>query len=170
MAAELDDLELLATPERPSPRPLEYGDLPKLVYLQAVIKVWSLMLNEASFQRSQLSSSHSIQGLPMQVSIMGAQQIWLLFFQEVLRMYPPLGLGQIRTSQEDVAIGKRLNIPKGVLVWVPHHGIMNTKLNWESPKLFKPGEASLERCINFLASLIKGAKQEEYFIMAGDET
>jgi hypothetical protein len=37
--AELDSLELLVTPERPNPRKLEWADLNKLVYLQAVIKV-----------------------------------------------------------------------------------------------------------------------------------
>jgi hypothetical protein len=37
--AELDSLELAITPQRPSPRPLTYADLPKLAYLQATIKV-----------------------------------------------------------------------------------------------------------------------------------
>ena len=36
---ELASLGLLATPERPKPRPLEWEDLSKLVYLNAVIKV-----------------------------------------------------------------------------------------------------------------------------------
>ena len=42
---ELDLLELSINPERPRPRPLTYADLPKLAYLQAVIKVlsWSLL-------------------------------------------------------------------------------------------------------------------------------
>eukprot|EP00884_Botryococcus_braunii_P006038 jgi/Botrbrau1/15435/Bobra.43_2s0060.1 len=35
---ELDSLELLVTPERPNPRSLEFADLGRLVYLQAVIK------------------------------------------------------------------------------------------------------------------------------------
>ena len=37
--AELDELELLATPQRPSPRNLTSADLSKLVYLNCVIKV-----------------------------------------------------------------------------------------------------------------------------------
>lgn len=37
--AELDAADLLVTPQRPNPRPLEYNDLHKLTYLNAVIKV-----------------------------------------------------------------------------------------------------------------------------------
>ncbi len=39
MAAELDSLGLLVTPERPTPANLEYADLSKLTYLSAAIKV-----------------------------------------------------------------------------------------------------------------------------------
>ena len=38
VAEELDSLEVLATPERPNPRALEYADMAKLPYLQAAIK------------------------------------------------------------------------------------------------------------------------------------
>ncbi len=38
LAAELDAAELLVTPSRPHPRELEYNDLTKLTYLNAVIK------------------------------------------------------------------------------------------------------------------------------------
>ena len=55
-------------------------------------------------------------------------------------MYPPLGLGQIRMSPNDVTLGEKLKIPKGTLVWVPHHGIMNTEHNWDDPEKFMPGE------------------------------
>lgn len=64
-------------------------------------------------------------------------------------MYPPLGLGQVRVSPQDVAIGGRLNIPKGTLVWVPHHGIMNTEVNWEKPRLFQPGNRYIPVLSNF---------------------
>ena len=37
--AELQGLGLLATPQRPEPRPLEYEDLGKLTYLSCAIKV-----------------------------------------------------------------------------------------------------------------------------------
>ncbi len=36
---ELDLLGLLATPERPNPRSIEYADLSRLTYLNCVIKV-----------------------------------------------------------------------------------------------------------------------------------
>ncbi len=39
MAAELDSVGLLATPDRPQPRVMEYADLARLPYLQCVIKV-----------------------------------------------------------------------------------------------------------------------------------
>ena len=35
---ELKSNGLLATPEKPSPRPIEWDDIPKLTYLNAVIK------------------------------------------------------------------------------------------------------------------------------------
>ena len=38
VVAELDALELLVTPSRPQPRELEWADLGRLTYLQAVIK------------------------------------------------------------------------------------------------------------------------------------
>lgn len=50
VAQELEDLELLVTPERPSPRPLEYADLAKLPYLQAVMKVEVLRLSLPAFR------------------------------------------------------------------------------------------------------------------------
>ena len=40
--AELDDLELSITPQRPRPRRMTYADLNRLTYLQATIKVPSL--------------------------------------------------------------------------------------------------------------------------------
>jgi hypothetical protein len=36
--AELDELGLLATPTRPTPRDVEFEDLAKLTYLSAVVK------------------------------------------------------------------------------------------------------------------------------------
>lgn len=37
---ELDALELLATDQRPHPRPVSPQDLGRLTFLQAIIKVW----------------------------------------------------------------------------------------------------------------------------------
>ena len=36
---ELKSLDLLATAEQPSPRPIQWDDIPRLIYLNAVIKV-----------------------------------------------------------------------------------------------------------------------------------
>ena len=41
LAAELAQHGLLATATQPTPRPIEWDDIPKLTYLQAVIKVWA---------------------------------------------------------------------------------------------------------------------------------
>ena len=43
MLAELEELQLLASPQQPRPRPLEYTDLNKLTYLSCCIKVRSLL-------------------------------------------------------------------------------------------------------------------------------
>jgi cytochrome P450 len=92
IVAELDAAGLLATPERPEPRRLEWADLGKLVYLQAFIK-------------------------------------------EVLRMYPPVGIGQLRMCHtHDLRLaGGRLFVPRGTLVWVPHHAMHNAAHNWDEP-------------------------------------
>lgn len=47
---ELESLGLMATPERPQPRQLEYSDLNRLPYLQAVIKVCSLGYSNAGVE------------------------------------------------------------------------------------------------------------------------
>jgi cytochrome P450 len=95
--AELDAAELLVTPERPDPRPIEWGDLARLVYLQAFIK-------------------------------------------EVLRLYPPVGIGQMRICHShDLSLaGGRLFVPRGTSVWVPHHAMHNAAHNWDEPEAFKP--------------------------------
>lgn len=62
------------------------------------------------------------------------------FIKEVLRMYPPVGVGQLRVSQtHDLKLaGGRLFIPRGTLVWVPHHAMQNTLHNWDEPDSFRP--------------------------------
>ena len=39
---ELKNLDLLATAEQPTPRPIQWDDIPRLIYLNAVIKVLSI--------------------------------------------------------------------------------------------------------------------------------
>jgi cytochrome P450 len=62
------------------------------------------------------------------------------FIKEVLRMYPPVGIGQIRVchTQDLVLAGGRLTVPRGALVWVPHHAMQNARHNWDDPDTFKP--------------------------------
>ena len=95
--AELDAAELLVTPDRPDPRPIEWADLARLAYLQAFIK-------------------------------------------EVLRLYPPVGIGQMRICHShDLSLaGGRLFVPRGTIVWVPHHAMHNAAHNWDEPEAFKP--------------------------------
>lgn len=41
------------------------------------------------------------------------------FVQEVLRMYPPVGVGQIRVAEKhDIVLGGKLHIPAGTILWV----------------------------------------------------
>ncbi len=44
VAEELDQLGLLATPDRPTPRSLELADLSRLTYLNCVIKVCTTVI------------------------------------------------------------------------------------------------------------------------------
>jgi len=85
-----------APPGTEAPRAMEYADLGRLVYLQAVIK-------------------------------------------EVLRLFPPVAAGQVRVSQQDLSLaGGRLFVPRGTMLWVPHHSLQNAVHNWERPESFEP--------------------------------
>jgi cytochrome P450 len=60
--------------------------------------------------------------------------------QEVLRMYPPVAIGQVRVNwAQDITLACRLHLPAGTAVWVPHHGIQNASFNWDQPESFLPG-------------------------------
>ena len=41
-------------------------------------------------------------------------------------MYPPVGVGQIRTShRHDLQLaGGRIRVPRGTMLWVPHHSAL----------------------------------------------
>eukprot|EP00884_Botryococcus_braunii_P007185 jgi/Botrbrau1/16468/Bobra.0142s0062.1 len=60
--------------------------------------------------------------------------------KEVLRMYPPVGLGQVRVchTHDLMLCGGKLFVPKGTALWVPHHAMHNTKHNWDQPEKFLP--------------------------------
>ena len=62
-----------------------------------------------------------------------------LLAQETLRMYPPVGIGQVRISNShDITLADRLHIPAGTCIWVPHHAIQNASFNWDDPEKFMP--------------------------------
>ncbi|CAL8472236.1 g11778 [Coccomyxa elongata] len=60
--------------------------------------------------------------------------------KEVLRMVPPVGAGQIRVALKDdiVLCNGSLKLPRGTMVWVPHHAIQNCEHNWDEPTKFMP--------------------------------
>jgi cytochrome P450 len=62
------------------------------------------------------------------------------FIKEVLRMYPPVGVGQVRVSHtHDLRLAAgRLVVPRGTLIWVPHHAMHNARHNWDEPDSFRP--------------------------------
>ena len=60
--------------------------------------------------------------------------------QEVLRMYPPVGIGQLRvTFKHELVLARKLTVPKGTIMWVPHHALQNVSFNWDDPDKFLPG-------------------------------
>ena len=68
----------------------------------------------------------------------------VLLMQETLRMYPPVGIGQVRISNShDITLADRLHIPAGTCIWVPHHAIQNASFNWDDPEKFMPGVLGL---------------------------
>ena len=65
-------------------------------------------------------------------------QPWAL--QETLRLYPPVGIGQLRAPYKaDIQLAGHLHIPKGTLLWVPHTAMQTAQHNWDDPQAFKPG-------------------------------
>ncbi len=67
----------------------------------------------------------------------------ILRVQEVLRMYPPVGIGQMREAMTDVSLVGKLQIPKGAIVWISHFAMHNCRHNWDEPERFNPGRACL---------------------------
>jgi cytochrome P450 len=58
---------------------------------------------------------------------------------EALRMYPPVGAGQVRISDRDLSLANgRLFVPAGTMLWVPHHSLQNAEHNWDEPEKFQP--------------------------------
>ena len=61
--------------------------------------------------------------------------------QEVLRMYPPVGIGQMREAMADVSLAGKLKIPKGAIVWISHYAMHNCIHLWDEPEKFQPGNS-----------------------------
>ena len=60
--------------------------------------------------------------------------------QEVLRLYPPVAVGQLRVAWgQDITLAGRLHLPAGTAVWVPHQAIQTASFNWDAHDRFLPG-------------------------------
>lgn len=85
IAAELDAAELLVTSARLQPRPADFEDISRLPYLKCVIKV--------CFAPACMLAKIGLGCHPG-----GAKVNWYVAWtsQETLRMFPPVGVGQVR--------------------------------------------------------------------------
>ena len=56
---------------------------------------------------------------------------------------------QMRISYEvDVVLGGgNLVIPRGTILWVPHHAMHNSIHNWDRPDEFLPGTVERTACV-----------------------
>ena len=55
-------------------------------------------------------------------------------------MHPAIGVGQVRVCAVDTDFAGHLKLPAGTVLWMPHHAIQNSHLNWDQPESFKPGQ------------------------------
>ena len=55
-------------------------------------------------------------------------------------MYPAVGIGQLRMCARDTDLAGHLKLPAGTVLWMPHHAMHNSRLNWDEPDSFIPGE------------------------------
>ena len=70
------------------------------------------------------------------------QDAMLCILQESLRLYPPVGAGQVRLVNQAMQLSSGVSVPSGSLIWIPHHGMHTSGRNWENGKDFIPGVAS----------------------------
>ncbi|KAK9801866.1 hypothetical protein WJX73_003752 [Symbiochloris irregularis] len=76
---------------------------------------------------------------PVSPQDLGRLSFLQAIIKEALRLYPPVGIGQIRVSRRhDITLAGKLHLPRGTLLWVPHHAIQNTSFNWDQPDKFLP--------------------------------
>ena len=55
-------------------------------------------------------------------------------------MFPVVGTGTTRTNpKQDVVLGNgKLHVPRGSIVWIGQHALMNCQANWSNPDKFIP--------------------------------
>ena len=64
----------------------------------------------------------------------------LCVLQESMRMFPVVGTGTTRVNpKKDVVLGNgKLHVPRGTIVWIGQHALMNCQANWSDPDKFIP--------------------------------
>lgn len=67
--------------------------------------------------------------------------------QETLRLYPPVGAGQVRLVNQAITLHCGLEVPAGAIIWVPHHGLHTSSRNWSNSKDFIPGDGRKRVCL-----------------------
>ena len=80
-----------------------------------------------------------------------------LYMQETLRLYPPVGAGQIRITHEPMSLGRGMPIPVGTLLWVPHLALHTAECNWDRAKEFVPGRQPSLQAASFNAVMCRYA-------------
>ena len=55
-------------------------------------------------------------------------------------MFPAVGTGTTRVNpKKDVVLGNgKLRVPRGTIVWIGQHALMNCQANWSDPDKFIP--------------------------------
>ena len=61
-------------------------------------------------------------------------------------MHPAIGVGQLRVCTTDTNLAGHMMLPAGTVLWMPHHAIQNSHLNWDKPDSFVPGQWRLCAC------------------------
>ena len=66
-------------------------------------------------------------------------------------MHPAIGVGQLRVCTTDTDLAGQMMLPAGTVLWMPHHAIQNSRLNWDKPDSFLPGQWQLCALLDNLA-------------------
>ena len=74
--------------------------------------------------------------------------------QETLRLYPPVGAGQVRLVNQGMTLHSGVEVPAGAIIWVPHHGLHTSSRNWDNSKEFIPGKTARSSVLYLLLAII----------------